>query len=29
MNIGPHKLDGKRCFILAEAGTNHADVEPE
>ena len=25
MNIGPHKLDGKRCFIIAEAGTNHAD----
>ena len=25
MNIGPHKLNGKRCFIIAEAGTNHAD----
>ena len=25
MNIGPHKLDGKRCFIIAEVGTNHAD----
>ena len=29
MNIGPHKLNGKRCFILAEAGTNHADPVPD
>ena len=28
MNIGPHKLNGKRCFIIAEAGTNHADPIP-
>jgi len=26
MNIGPHELNGKRCFIIAEAGTNHADI---
>ncbi|KKM23905.1 hypothetical protein LCGC14_1610490 [marine sediment metagenome] len=29
MNIGPHKLNGKRCFILAEAGTNHSDAVPD
>jgi sialic acid synthase SpsE len=28
MNIGPHKLDGKRTFIIAEAGTNHSDPIP-
>lgn len=28
MNIGPHKLNGKRCFIIAEAGTNHSDIVP-
>jgi len=25
MNIGPYNLNGKRCFVIAEAGTNHAD----
>ena len=23
MNIAGHEIDGKRCFIIAEAGTNH------
>ena len=23
MKIGPHKIDGRRTFIIAEAGTNH------
>ena len=28
MKIGSHKLGGKRCFIVAEVGTNHADPVP-
>ncbi len=29
MNIGPYKLNGKRCYIIAEAGTNHSDPFPD